>query len=190
MKALLFSGGLDSTALAYWLKPDRLLFIDYGQIPAAGEFRAATQIAKDLDLILDFQAADCRACGSGDMAGSPSPGAVVTEFWPYRNQLLITLAAMIYAAEASPTILIGTVKSDRIHPDGRPAFISKMQALLKAQGDVQLEAPAIGMSSNTLQRKAQVPLSILSWTFSCHRGTEACGQCRGCIKHFETVPAG
>ena len=190
MKVLLFSGGLDSTALAYWLRPNRLLFIDYGQIPAAGERRAATQIAKELDLILDCRTADCRSFGSGDMAGLPSLGAVATEFWPYRNQLLLTLGAMLYSAEPVLTLLIGTIRSDEIHPDGSLAFISKMQDLLSTQGNSRIEAPAIAMSSSALQQNAGVPISILSWAFSCHRATEACGQCRGCNKYFQTIPIG
>ena len=126
MRLLLFSGGLDSTALAHWLRPDQLLFIDYGQLPAQGELRAATRIATELGLPFDTREVNCRPCGSGDMAGLPSLNGEVTEFWPYRNQLLITLAAMAFADQTPLTILIGTVRSDRIHPDGNRMFISRM----------------------------------------------------------------
>jgi len=34
MKAILLSGGLDSIALAYWLRPQIAVTIDYGQRPA------------------------------------------------------------------------------------------------------------------------------------------------------------
>lgn len=190
MKILLFSGGLDSTALAHWLRPDRLLFIDYGQLPAAGEQRAAVQIAAELDLALDTRLLDCRSCGSGDMAGAPSLSAHASEFWPFRNQLLITAAAMAYAAITPLTILIGSVRSDRIHSDGTPEFISRMQDLLATQGTTRLEAPALKLTSKALLKRVQVPAETLAWAFSCHRGNEACGQCRGCNKHFSTLPAG
>ena len=187
MRVLLFSGGLDSTALAFWLGPDRLLFLDYGQIPAAGEQRAATQIAKDLGLPLDILAVNCRDCGSGDMAGRPSNHAEASEYWPYRNQLLITLAAMKYATESDLELLIGTVASDTIHADGRPEFLAAMRHLLRTQADVRLEAPAASMTAVQLQEIAEVPLRTLAWAFSCHRSDQACGQCRGCTKHFQTL---
>ncbi|HXS50839.1 MAG TPA: 7-cyano-7-deazaguanine synthase [Sphingomicrobium sp.] len=187
MKVLLFSGGLDSTALAHWQRPDRLLFLDYGHLPAAGERRAAIQIAGDLQLPLDLAVVNCRSCGSGDMAGEPAIGAGPSEFWPFRNQLLITLAAMKYAAEPALQLLIGTVQTDAIHPDGRVEFIEQMQQVLKLQGNSSLDAPAIQMSGQELQQKSKVPLSILSWAFSCHRSEYACGQCRGCNKHFQTL---
>jgi 7-cyano-7-deazaguanine synthase len=187
MKLLLFSGGLDSTALAHWLRPDRLLFIDYGQKSAAGEMAAAQQIASELKLEIDIRVANCRTFGAGEMADGPVLSSEAPEFWPYRNQLLLTLAAMAYAIEHPLSIIIGTVKTDRVHPDGRPAFLSRMRSVLRAQGDVLLEAPAINMTSNELQETAAVPFEILAWSFSCHRGNRACGQCRGCHKHYETL---
>lgn len=187
MRVLLFSGGLDSTALAYWLRPDRLLFINYGQLQAEGELQAASQIAAELDLPLDIRVVDCRSFGAGDMAGKPSLSSEASEFWPYRNQLLITLAAMAYAAESKLVILIGTVITDRIHPDGTRKFLRSMQSVLSVQGNLMLEAPAGSLSSSTLQRRANVPIETLSWAFSCHRSNLACGQCRGCTKHFEII---
>jgi 7-cyano-7-deazaguanine synthase len=38
---LLLSGGMDSVALAYWLRPDVAFTIDYGQLSAEGELRSA-----------------------------------------------------------------------------------------------------------------------------------------------------
>lgn len=187
MNVLLFSGGIDSTALAYWKRPDQLLFIDYGQLSAEAEHRAAVQIAKDLNLPLDVKAADCRSFGSGDMAGLPSISKRASEFWPFRNQLLITLAAMAYASVSPLTVMIGSVRSDKVHPDGNPRFLEGMQDLLRAQGETQVKAPALGLTSKSLIKKSGVPLDVLAWAFSCHRGSQACGQCRGCMKHFETL---
>lgn len=186
MRALLFSGGLDSTALAFWLKPDRLLFVDYGQLSAEGELRAATKISSELQLELDTRRVDARSCGSGDMAGGLALNSEAPEFWPYRNQFLITLAAMTYANEPTLSISIGTVRTDRVHPDGHPAFLRKLQATLRTQGDVILEAPAISITSKTLIKRAGVPLDLLGWAFSCHRSNFACGLCRGCAKNLQT----
>jgi len=187
MRVLLFSGGLDSAALAYWLRPDRLLFIDYGQIAADGELRAATTISSELQLDLDVRRVDARSCGAGHMAGGRALSSTAPEFWPYRNQFLITIAAMTYASESALSILVGTVRTDRIHPDGRPKFLRRLETALRTQADVRLEAPAISISSKTLIKRAGVPLELLGWAFSCHRANYACGQCRGCTKHLQTL---
>lgn len=187
MRALLFSGGLDSTALAHWLRPDRLLFLDYGQTTAEGELRAATQIARELDLPFDARTADCGSFGSGDMVGLPSLSKAASEFWPYRNQLLITFAAMAYAASDDLTIFVGTVASDKVHPDGTSKFLDAMQRVLASQGTACLEAPAQHLTPLALQQHARVPVGTLAWSFSCHRSSLACGLCRGCEKHFETL---
>ena len=187
MRILLFSGGLDSTALAYWLRPDQLIFFDYGQISANGEQRAASQLAIELGIPLTIKSANCRSCGSGELVEGPVLSPDAPEFWPYRNQLLITLAAMAYAAFSPLDILIGTVSSDTIHPDGRAEFVKKMEKVLICQGDVRLSAPALEMTSSELLELADVPHDLLAWTFSCHRSNHACGQCRGCEKHFQAL---
>lgn len=43
--ALLLSGGMDSVSIAWWLRPDVALTIDYGQKPAEAEIDAAGQVA-------------------------------------------------------------------------------------------------------------------------------------------------
>jgi 7-cyano-7-deazaguanine synthase len=175
--------------LAYLLRPDQLLFIDYGQNSARGELQAATQIAGDLGLPLKAVAIDCRAIGTGQMADGPALSDEAPEFWPYRNQLLITVAAMAFATEDALKIYVGTVSTDAVHPDGRSAFFDAMSALLLAQGNSDVEFPARGMTSTELLQRAGVPDEILAWAFSCHRASRACGQCRGCTKHFETMAA-
>lgn len=187
MKVLLFSGGLDSTALAHMYRPDQLLFMDYGQVSAAGELRAAAQIARDLDLPFDARNVDCRSFGAGHLVGSTPLSEAAPEFWPFRNQLLITLAAMAYFTSAPLTILIGTVASDSVHPDGSREFLENMERVLACQGGIHVQAPALELTSAELVRRSAVPRSTLAWSFSCHQGNTACGQCRGCHKQAETL---
>lgn len=47
---LLLSGGLDSAALAAWIRPALTLFVDYGQKPRDAEARAARAVAAHLNL--------------------------------------------------------------------------------------------------------------------------------------------
>lgn len=189
MKVLLFTGGLDSTALAYSIRPDLSITIDYGQLPAPGEIRAAAAIARELSLRHEVIRVDAREIGSGLLNGEKEASPdMPPEWWPYRNQLLITLAAARIAKEGGGTILIGTVSSDRVHCDGQPDFVKTIDELLNLQRPYsRLEAPAIDMTAVDLIRSTGVPQELLGWTFSCHASDVACGRCRGCHKHAETL---
>ncbi len=187
MRVLLFSGGIDSTVLAWWRKPDRLLFVDYGQVSARGEERAVVPIARDLGLPLDIRRVDLTPFGHGIMAGGKALNPNAPEFWPYRNQMLVTMAAMAYADQAPLSIDIGTVLGDDVHPDGSLGFRTAMNAVLASQGAVTLQAPGAEATTEDLIARSGAPLSILGWTFSCHTGTWACGHCRGCTKHRQVM---
>jgi len=180
----LFSGGVESTCIAKMHRPDIALTIDYGQVCAAGEIRAASHIAKLLGVRHEVLKAPVGHLGIGDLAGvKPIPDAIVSEHWPFRNQLLITLAAMRYAREGIDSIIIGTVKSDNVHADGNADFIDAVTRVLSVQSPgLTIDAPAIELSSFDLAKKSQIDRELLGWTFSCHRAEIACGSCRGCSK--------
>lgn len=184
MKALLLSGGIDSTALAYWLRPDVALTINYGQVVADAECAAAKTIASNLNIRHETVKVDCALIAAGQMAGKASSKlSNAPEWWPYRNQLLITIAAAYLSERGLRELFIGSVSSDKIHHDGRPTFIRRMSRLLECQeGNVRVSAPAIRMTSAKLLKSTGVPESLLGWTFSCHLSQYPCGQCRGCIK--------
>jgi 7-cyano-7-deazaguanine synthase len=188
--AVLLSGGMDSTAITYWRHPEIAITIDYGQRPAAAEVRAASSVADALGIEHHVIAADLSALGSGDMAGSAAlPVAAVPEWWPFRNQMLITLTAMKAVALGVNRLLIGTLKTDgEGHADGRIEFVERMDQLLGLQeGGLGLEAPAINLTAVELIRASRVPMDILAWSHSCHVAEHACGLCRGCRKHYETM---
>lgn len=187
--ALLLSGGMDSIALAWWLRPELALTINYGQRPAAAEIRASQAAADSIGIQHHVIGADLSSLGSGDLSGSAPLGiAPVTEWWPFRNQMLITLAAMRGVSLGVTRLLIGTVKSDSAHADGTVAFIKSMNDLLCLQeGGITLEAPAIALSACELLHSSAIPMEILAWAHSCHVANEPCGYCRGCRKHYETL---
>lgn len=186
---LLLSGGMDSIALAWAMRPQRCVTIDYGQIPAAAEIRAAAGACSVIGLKHDVLRVDCSAVGSGQLSGSaPLDLAPIPEWWPFRNQLLITLVAAHAVRWGSTVLIIGTVASDACHADGTSAFIEVMSKVLELQeGALRLQAPALQESSVQLCRRAGVPHSVLAWAHSCHVSEYACGTCRGCIKHRITM---
>ena len=189
MRALLLSGGMDSMALAYWQRPDIAFTIDYGQVAASAEINASRQIAAELDIAHEILSVDCRSLGSGDMSERPAAAvAPVPEWWPFRNQLLITIAGMRAVALGVTELILGSVSSDGSHADGRPDFYRAMDALMTLQeGGITVEAPALDLTTIELVRKSGIPRSLLAWSHSCHVGALACGACRGCVKHFEVT---
>jgi 7-cyano-7-deazaguanine synthase len=190
---LLLSGGIDSACLAASLRPQQTLFIDYGQQPAAAERRAAEAIARELELPFHHLRVDMRPLGSGILAGvDAAVGAPSPEWWPFRNQLLVSLAAA-WAVSVQPatlseiehhTVITGTVLTDgERHRDGTGDFYEALDRLLRTQeGGFGVEAPAIQMDTATLVRSSGIADSVLAWTHSCHRGNTPCMECPGCYK--------
>ena len=184
--ALLLSGGQDSLCLAYWKRPDVAITIDYGQRAAQAEIEASSAICAELAIEHHVVRVDCRALGSGDMAGvAASSHAPASDWWPFRNQMLATFAAMKAIGLGASTLMIGSVKSDGQHADGTPEFVRCLNDLLSIQeGGMTVEAPAITMTTAELAIHAHVPPSLLAWAHSCHKANVACGACRGCNKYF------
>lgn len=187
--ALLLSGGMDSIAIAWWKRPDVAITIDYGQLPARAEIAASTAVAGRLNIEHHVLTVDCKSLGSGDMVGlNANEHAPASDWWPYRNQMLITLAAMKAISLDVRTLLIGSVLSDGFHRDGTPAFLSAMSALLELQeGRMTVLAPAIELSTIELIRLSGVPDTELVWAHSCHKSDVPCGNCRGCNKYFKIL---
>jgi 7-cyano-7-deazaguanine synthase len=188
MKLLLFSGGLDSSALAFWKRPDVCLTVDYGQRPARGEIAAATAICNELGLRHELLTIDLRALGSGSLAGTePSEFGQAEEFWPYRNQMLITMAGMRFLPQGLKEIMIGAVRTD-VHADGKAPFLRGIDRLMSMQeGAVAVTAPGRALHPRKLLEISQFPHSLLGLTFSCHVMEYACGRCRGCEKQLDTI---
>lgn len=189
--ALLLSGGMDSVAIAWWKRPAYAITINYGQKSAAAEINAASAVAAALNLEHHVIRCDLSALGSGDLAGTaPLALAPVPEWWPFRNQMLLTIAAMKALSLSATSLMIGCLITDQRHADGTNGFINAMNQLLALQeGKLVVEAPAIMLTANELVSISQVPFEILAWSHSCHVANEACGICRGCLKHYDTMQA-
>lgn len=181
---LLLSGGVDSTALAYFQKPDLAITVNYGQTCAEAEIQAAEQICSELEIPHKILEVDCSDLGAGELAESEQLKIAETpEWWPFRNQLIITLAAMAAVKRDASELVVGSVMGDHEHADGRAKFYELMNSLLAFQeGNLRVSTPAIDKSSEELVEESDIPLSLLGWTHSCNRSDLACGRCRGCIK--------
>lgn len=179
MNALLLSGGIESTAIAYWLRPPLAVTIDYGQPSAAAELRAARVIAGQL-LIKH----ECVAASPYPPRQSTSQPPVESRsiWWPYRNQLLITLAAAALSEREVQELQIGLVRGD-IYKDCTDQFMRAVNTLFRTQErPIKVVAPARRLTTLELLRKSKIPYEMLGVTTSCHVAELPCGRCAGCQK--------
>jgi 7-cyano-7-deazaguanine synthase len=190
-RALLLSGGHDSMAIAYRDRPEWAITVDYGQIPARAESRASADLCKELGIQHIILKVDCKPIGVGDLAGTePLSISPLSVWWPFRNQLLVTLAASRMIREGVRELWIGTVRGDDCFADGKREFIEGMSRILSIQeGEMTLVAPGFGLTSLELIRSSGIPRSVLALAHSCHVSNFACGQCRGCLQHLATLEA-
>jgi 7-cyano-7-deazaguanine synthase len=182
---LLLSGGLDSSSLAAWIRPDACLFVDYGQLAAGAERQASERVTNELALRWFELSVDCGAVGSGLMSRRPQVAlAPSPEWWPFRNQLLGTLAVAWALARGFTDVAFGAVRGDGArHSDGSQAFFRAFDALVSGQeGGIRIGTPAIELSTEDLIAKSGIRRSVLGLTFSCHAANPGCGACPGCAK--------
>ena len=189
MSLLLLSGGTDSACLAKVLRPALCLTVDYGQKIAKAEIESSRNICNRLKLKHEIVRFNLRSFATGTMAGKKqSHSGAVPEWWPFRNQLLATVGAMVAFKHQLNEVIIGTVKSDRRHKDGSLTFLRQIDRLVRQQeGAIRLLAPASKLSAEELVSIAEPSLDLLGLTFSCHRSNLPCGQCRGCRKNEAVV---
>jgi len=185
-QAILLSGGIDSCSLAWQQKPKLAFHISYGQKSELAELKASSAIANEMKLALHLINIDCSSLGSGDLVGKRKLKiAPVSEWWPYRNQLLITLALMKAVSFNVTELMIGAVKTDKRHKDGSSEFFELINALsVYQEGHIRISSPAIHLDSIELIENSGVPASLLGWTHSCHKSNLPCGRCNGCLKHI------
>ncbi|OUR62363.1 hypothetical protein A9Q74_05170 [Colwellia sp. 39_35_sub15_T18] len=184
MKGILLSGGMDSSVLAYIERPDVAFFIDYGQIPAKAERNSARRISEDLGICFYEIKVDCSSLGSGDLVGaSSSEIGRFSDWWPYRNQLLITMASMKAVKVGCNELMIGLVAGDDEYRDGSEEFMRLMNQLVSYQeGQLKISAPVITKSIDGLIASENIPDYLLAKTHSCHKANLPCFSCRGCGK--------
>src|SRR5437764_12041206 len=107
---LLLSGGIDSSALAFWKRPAVCFTVNYGHLPAQAEITAARHITAQTGSRHEILTIDCSSLGSGDLTTRPALGvAPVSEWWPFRNQLLITFCAIRALELNIEELMLGSV---------------------------------------------------------------------------------
>lgn len=186
-KAILLSGGIDSICLAYDLKPNIAYTIDYGQTVAEREIYVSAFVCQKLGIQHKVIRVDCKKLGTGSLANSENLSISPSEeWWPFRNQLLITLASMQGIKDGISELYLASVKSDNFHKDGTKDFYKLSDDLVSYQeGKIRIICPTLEYFSHELAIRFKVPIELLSMAHSCHISNIACGKCSGCIKQLK-----
>jgi 7-cyano-7-deazaguanine synthase len=178
---VLLSGGIDSTAcLAYYRSQGfqvEAVFINYGQLAAKKELRAAKSVCLQFRVPLR----------TVRLMGVTRKGAGLI---PGRNAFLLATAALEFKAKKG-IIALG-IHSGTRYRDCSPHFVRKMQAVLDTYsgGGVQIGAPFLRWSKGDIWAFAKAKNTPLRLTYSCERGlNQPCGSCDSCLD-LEALLAG
>lgn len=173
--ALLLSGGIESTILAYEYKPHIAVTINYGQAAAENEIKASKYVCSKLNIqhiIVEVNILKYKSMHE-------------QEWIPFRNQYLLTTSAIILSDHNVKRILIGTINSDKIHPDGTIKFINKINQLFAIEKyKINVQAPYINFTSDDLLQTTTIPLSLLAIAYSCTTANIPCNICNSCKKYY------
>lgn len=185
-KAVLLSGGIDSICLTYGMMPAVAYTVDYGQSVAQREIYVSRYLCEVLKINHHVIRVDCSGLGSGLLAQTGnSPYSPSDEWWPYRNQLLITLAAMQGIKDGIQELHLASVKTDSFHKDGTAGFYELINNLVLFQeGGLSIHCDTLHDYSHELAIKYNVPIELLTIAHSCHVSNSACGRCSGCLKQL------
>lgn len=185
-KAVLLSGGIDSISLVYGIRPDIAYTIDYGQTAAEREVYVSKYICEKLNIQHKVIKINCQSLGTGTMAKTENLHfAPSEEWWPFRNQLLITFASMQGVKDGVHELYLASVKSDSFHQDGTEEFYKLINKLVSFQeGDIKIHCPTLEFYSHEIALRYKVPKKLLTMAHSCHISNLACGHCSGCIKQL------
>lgn len=185
-RAVLLSGGMDSIALTYHLKPEIAYTINYGQASADRESYISKKVCQILGIEHKQIDIDCKTLGSGLLINQdPHTIAPSNEWWPFRNQLIITLGLMQGIKDQINEIHLALVKNDSFHKDGTKEFYNMINQLSAFQeGNIEVKCQTIPFHTHELVINYKVPFELLLLAHSCHVSNIACGKCPGCQKQL------
>jgi 7-cyano-7-deazaguanine synthase len=205
MKTLLiYSGGMDSTVLLYWLKfmgrDVSCLGIDYGQRHGKELLHAAELAEKNN---VPFRVADLSALrpllgGSSQTddtvevpEGHYAAESMKLTVVPNRNMIMLAVAAGHAVSLGCDTVAYAAHAGDHaIYPDCRPEFATALDGAL-ALADwkpVRLERPFIQFTKSDIAKLGRLLLAPLQDTWSCYKGGELhCGRCGTCVERQEAL---
>ena len=203
MKArLIYSGGLDSTTLLYEYRDCIALAVsfDYGSKHNAREIAYAKLHCnrlgiKHMILPLDFIGKYFRSdllIGGGEIPeGSYDDGNMRSTVVPFRNGIMLAVAAGLAESYGLDTLLIANHSGDHaIYPDCRPEFIAAFDQAVRAgtYEGIRVVSPYCDITKRDIALRGHALGIDYAETWSCYKGGERhCGKCGTCTERKEAL---
>ena len=195
---IIYSGGMDSTVLLHALAKDIKLAIsfDYGSNHNDREFKCAQVNADKLGIELrriniksvmegmkSSLLSGAEAIPEGHYADDNMASTVV----PFRNGIMLSIAAGIAESEGLDTILLASHAGDHAqYPDCRESFNMAINAAIYAGTDykVSVEAPFSNMDKREIAELGLHHGVDFNDTWSCYKADtdKHCGKCGTCVE--------
>lgn len=202
---IICSGGLDSTTLLYYLHDKgaklKAVSFDYGQRHSV-ELEFAKYHTKKLQIphtIIDLKGIFQHVAHSSALLGGmdvPTLEEVIGDpqpitYVPFRNMLMLTVAAAIAENTEGEVVYYGAQKHDEYsgYWDTTQEFTSRLQAVfdLNRKVKIKVEAPFVDKSKSDLAVIGTALGIDYTQTMTCYNGND-CGTCPTCkdrIRAFE-----
>ncbi len=201
------SGGLDSavlTAIALAeCAPDipAALHVNYGQRTEARELKAyqdlcdhfqiKDRLVADLPFFSEIASSSLTDRTVAIPDGAQRDGTIPSTYVPFRNGVILSIAAAWGETLGAERLYIGAVGTDRTgYPDCRREFLEAMTVCInrgtKTDSVCEVCAPLVELTKAEIVRKG-VKLGVpFELTWSCYRDeTVVCGRCESCRLRLE-----
>lgn len=201
MKSLtVYSGGLDSTVLVYYLQSlgmeQHLLSLNYGQ-KHSKELDSAKFFATLLGLphsVLDLSVlgqllGSCLTTDSAVPEGHYEHETMKATVVPNRNAIFLSIGYGMAVSKGFDMVSFAAHSGDHfIYPDCRPIFVEKLERAFKAGNDSR-----VFMNASFLDKTKQDIVALgdklgvpFAQTWSCYKGQNLhCGKCGTCYERRE-----
>jgi len=205
---VLVSGGLDSCVTAAIAARSRQIYAlhaSYGQRTQERERQAFRQITErlgaagslevDLTVLAQVGASSLLDESAPIPEGAGKPGEIPSTYVPFRNGVLLSVAAAWAESLGAGEIFIGAVAPDapQGYPDTTREFLDAFEnAVLigtRPETKIRIVAPLVNWPKTEVVKKGLELGAPLELTWSCYREEdEACGRCLSCegrLKAFD-----
>jgi len=203
---VIFSGGLDSTILLWYLRTKtsfnvEAFSVNYGQrhVRELEQAKLITQKLKIPHIVLELPQLRTILGGSALTSEIPVPHGMYdadnmkTTVVPNRNAILINLAVGYALSINAMAVYTAVHAGDHaVYPDCRPSFIHAMDLAIRqaTENTVVLAAPFSNMSKTDIvgvtRGYPEITDLVLPYTWSCYEGGALhCGKCGTCVERIE-----
>lgn len=194
---LVYSGGMDSTTLLHECKDTITLCVtfNYGSKHNQRELVCAQDNCRSLGIrhqtvalpfVNELFRSDLLISGGAIPEGYYSKENIKSTVVPFRNGIMLSIAAGLAESNTLSFVMLANHKSDReVYPDCRPSFIEAMHLAIFEGSDraVSLLAPYTNLDKREIAVRARALGVDLSRSWSCYKGGEVhCGTCSTCLE--------